>query len=294
MRGRIIILFLFFFPYPAISFAQEWQDIKNDDRYIWGEGWGRSVEEADKEALAVLASKISVSVSGEFRQWEEQTDGNGGSNWYSSRSNRVSMSSNASLYNTRRIVFKTGRKSHVGRWIDRNELEATFRDRRARVLEYETSAMAAEGDLRLDEALRCHYRAYVLLRSLQRPSELRDDGGMMLLNVIPERLNAILDGITVKARKQENNLFLVFWYRNRRVRGLEFRFFDGAKWSAPCSAIGGSAMVELAPGATCSVIQLRIEYMFQGDALLDAELSEFLSSADIKPLKKAMKIFRAK
>lgn len=294
MKVRIHIVLLFLFLYPAVSFAQEWQDIKDDARYIWGEGWGRSVEEADREALAVLASKISVSVSGEFNQREEQTDWDGGSNWYSSRSNRVSMSTNASLYNTRRIVLKNGRKSHVGRWIDRSELETAFQGRRARVLEYESSAIAAERDLRLDEALRCHYWAYVLLRSIQRPSELKDDDGRLLLNVIPERLNDVLDGITVEARKQENDLSLAFWYRGRRVRGLEFRFFDGAKWSAPCSAIGGSAMVELAPGATCSVIQLRIEYMFQGDALLDAELAALLSSADIKPLKKAMKIFRAK
>lgn len=51
-------------------------------------------------------------------------------------------------------------------------------------------------------------------------------------------------------------------------------------------------MVEMAPGALAEVVQVRIEYAYTGDAMMDSELAEILSAADVKPLKKALKIFR--
>jgi hypothetical protein len=76
------------------------------------------------------------------------------------------------------------------------------------------------------------------------------------------------------------------------VRGLDFTYFDGARWSSQCSAPGGSAQVELAPGALADVVQVKIIYTYCGDALMDNELADILASAELKPLKKSLKIFR--
>lgn len=51
-------------------------------------------------------------------------------------------------------------------------------------------------------------------------------------------------------------------------------------------------MVEMTPGALAEVVQVRIEYAYTGDALMDSELVDILSSSEVKPLKKALKIFR--
>lgn len=272
--------------------AQNWERIREDDRYFWGEGWGRTVEEADREALASLTSKISIAVSSCYRELEEQRNTSSGVDYITIRSNQLAMTSNTTLSNTKQVVRKSGRKYYVGRWINRSELNTVFSDRKDRVLEFENSALEAEEDGRVDDALRYHYWAYVLLRSVQRPAELRDEKGKMLLNSIPERMNAIFDDLEPRATKRGNTLVLSFRFRGMPVKGLGFAYFDGARWSSQCSAPGGSVQVELAPGALAEVVQVKIAYAYCGDALMDTELADILASAELKPLKKSLKIFR--
>lgn len=286
--GVSIVLVLVTF----LASAQDWERIREDDRYIWGEGWGRTVEDADRDALASLTNKISIAISGSYRQLEEQRDTPFGTDYTLIRSNRLAMSSNATLNNTNQVVRKNGRKYYVGRWIRRSELNTVFSDRKERVLEFENSALEAEEDGRIDDALRYHYWAYVLLRSVQRPAELRDEKGKMLLNAIPERMNDIFDDLEPRAVKRGNTLALSFHFRGLPVKGVKFSYFDGARWSAPCCAEGSSVQVELAPGALAEVVQLKIAYAYCGDALMDPELADIVTSAELKPLKKSLKIFR--
>ena len=272
--------------------AQDWERIKSDPGVVWGEGWGSSVEEADREALAALSSRISVGVTGEYRSVEEQRTSPSGNGYYSLRSSRLRTVTSTTLSNTGRIVLKGGRKSHVGRWIRRSELEELFADRERRVLDYEASALEAEADARAGDALRYHYWAYVLLRSLRRPSELRDVDGRMLLNAIPERMNGIFRDISVTAAKDRDRLSLSFRFRGRPAGNLAFSCFTGAGWSPLAEVQGGRADVALAPGALAEIVQLRIEYEYRSDAAPDPELSDLLSVADIRPLKKSNIIFR--
>ena len=269
--GVSIVLVLVTF----LASAQDWERIREDDRYIWGEGWGRTVEDADRDALASLTSKISIAISGSYRQLEEQRDTPSGTDYTLIRSNRLAMSSNTTLNNTNQVVRKSGRKYYVGRWIRRSELNTVFSDRKDRVLEFENSALEAEEDGCIDDALRYHYWAYVLLRSVQRPAELRDEKGKMLLNAIPERMNDIFDDLEPRAVKKGNTLVLSFHFRGMSVKG-----------------VGSSVQVDLAPGALAEVVQLKIAYAYCGDALMDPELADIVTSAELKPLKKSLKIFR--
>lgn len=275
--------------------AQEWEDVKANGAYIWGEGWGASVEEADQAALAALISKISVAVTSDFRQVEEQVESSRGNEFYRSLSNRSSAYSSLTLANTHRAVLKTGRRSHVGRWISRTELDRLFAGREERILEYEESAMRAEASSRVDDALRYHYWAYVLLRSLQRPSELRDEEGRMLLNLIPERLNAVLEDLRVSMSSHVGDAVrLSFTFRGRPAAGLDFSYFDGARWMPGTPVRAGSSLLEMAPGALAETIQLRIEYAYKGDSLMDAELYDTMSVQELKPIRKSFITFRTR
>ena len=113
------------------AFAQNWEGVKADSSYIWGEGWGPTIEEADQQALSSLISKITIAVVSDFRQVEEQVLSSRGDEHYLMQSNRSSAYSNVTLSNTHRIVLKGGRKSHVGRWIHRDELDVIFADRKS-------------------------------------------------------------------------------------------------------------------------------------------------------------------
>ena len=167
-----------------------------------------------------------------------------------------------------------------------------FSDRGMRVLEYEAMSAEAEDRLRVGDALRYHYWAYLTLRSLPRPSELRDADGRMLVVAIPERINAILSGITVKASKRGRSLTLYFLYRGVSVEQIDFSFFDGQAWSHPVAAEGGRAEVLFAPGALGEVVQLRIEYAYEREALLDDDLGSVISASCTVPFRKSHVIFR--
>jgi len=53
--------------------GQSWDSIKKDSTYIWGEGKGSTVAEADRNALSDLTSKITTHVSSTFDIIEEET-----------------------------------------------------------------------------------------------------------------------------------------------------------------------------------------------------------------------------
>ena len=293
MRRSIVSLCLLLSCFGA--FSQDWESVKADNTLIWGEGWGSSVDEADQQALSSLVSKITIAVVNDFRQVEQQVLSSKGNEHYLMQSNRSSAYSNVTLSNTHRVVLRSGRKSHVGRWIRRNELDVIFADRKSRILEYEQSALYAEQAGRVDDALRYHYWAYVLLRSLQRPSELRSDDGRMLLNAIPESIAAILDDVDVRMSGHYGDVVkLSFTFRGRPVGGLDFTYFDGARWSPMTSVHSGLASLEMAPGALAETIQLRVEYAYRGDSLMDGELFDTMNVLNLGPIRKAFISFKTR
>ena len=293
MRRCFVVLFCLLSCFGA--FSQNWESVKADNTLIWGEGWGSSVDEADQQALSSLVSKITIAVVNDFQQVEQQVLSSQGNEHYLMQSNRSSAYSNVTLSNTHRVVLKSGRKSHVGRWIRRADLEVIFADRKSRILEYEQSALYAEQAGRLDDALRYHYWAYVLLRSLQRPSELRSDDGRMLLNSIPERITPILDDLDVRMSSHYGDVVkLNFTYRGRPVGGLDFTYFDGARWSPVTSVRSGQASLDMAPGALAETIQLRVEYAYRGDSLMDGELFDTMNVLNLKPIRKSFISFKTR
>lgn len=290
---RRLVLLLAAMLSGLVLHAQEWMAPWEDGSVIWGEGWGTSVEEADQNALSSLVSKITVAVTSDFRQVEQQVLSSRGDELYLMQSHRSSAYSSVTLSNTRREVIRGGKKSHVVRWIRRDELDLLFEDRKARILEYEQQACAAERESRVDDALRCHYWAYILLRSLQRPSELRAEDGRMLLNAIPESIASVLEDVKVrKVSRVGDAVHLSFSFRGRPVVGLDFKYFDGARWSAMTSVRTGQATLEMAPGALAEYIQLKVEYAYAGDSLMDGELFDTMNVLNLRPIRKAFICFK--
>lgn len=292
---RKILLSLVWMLSCLAAFAQNWEDVKADSSYIWGEGWGSNIEEADQQALSSLISKITIAIVSDFRQVEEQVLSSKGDEHYLMQSNRSSAYSNVTLSNTHRIVLKGGRKSHVGRWIHRDELDVIFADRKSRILEYEEFALDAERAGRVDDALRYHYWAYVLLRSLQRPSELRSEDGRMLLNSIPESISAVLEDVNVRMTSHVGDVVkLNFTFCGRPVGGMDFIYFDGARWSSMTSVRSGLASLDMAQGALADYVQLRVEYAYCGDSLMDGELFDTMAVLNLKPIRKSFITFKTR
>jgi hypothetical protein len=294
---RIVICYLLLSLLPAVTaWSQVWETVTADSTtFLWGEGWGKSVDEADRDALKALSTRISVAVVSGYSQSEEQVRSSAGDSYRVSQKARTETYSSVPLRGSHREVLRAGKKAHVGRWIRRDALDSLFTSRRERIASYEASALEAEADGRINEALRCHYWAYVLLRTLGDPGQMRSLDGRALLNTIPENINALLDGLRVRVTARSGgSLNLLFTSGGKAVEGLDFSYFDGAGWSPLVGVKDGRATIRMAPGAVAETIQLKVEYAYMGDAMMDDELRSMIDLLNLRPLRKSYLIFRAK
>ncbi len=129
-------------------YGQNWAAIKADGTYLWGEGWGTTVAEADKQALNDLISKISLQVTGSVSHDERETASNSGVETSSTFRSSVSTYSAATLVNTEKIIIENEPDAHVGRWIKRSDIDKIFEGRKNKISDYISSATRQSGKAR--------------------------------------------------------------------------------------------------------------------------------------------------
>ena len=247
--------------------AQSWEEVREDDDYIYGEGWGSTVTEADKQALANLISKIASNVTGESHSSLKTQNSNGQLNEESQFSQTVSTYSQATLTNTQQKVLKNEPDAYVVRWIKKSEIEKIFESRKRKALDLIETAVRAEKKGKVDDVLRNYYWALTLLKSLQYPNEVTytDEDGS----------------------REGNDIRLAITYKGKPVNSVDYKFWDGQTWSAIYSAKDGWGVLELAPGFDGSQVQMKYEYEYAGEAKIDHEVEMVLNAVKGTPMPKA-------
>ena len=282
MIKRLLFFLLIFSPlWVMAQTAGQSEDIKNSADYIWGQGYGATVKEADKEALADLMSKISVQIESDFVIDEREVNTAAGNDAQSTVQNVVRTYSQGTLKNTRSVIVSEAPTAAVIRYIKRTELEKVFKDREENVLSYVYSARSAEKAGRIDAALRYYYWASCLLKSLQNPSQVKfsEDGVKFPLTMwIPEQIRSILSQIKVEVTKVEDQeVSLLFTYKDKPVTSLDFHYWDGLNYSNICSAKDGIMQVEMRPGAPTNKFNIQYEYEFKSQMRQDPELEQVMN-----------------
>jgi hypothetical protein len=277
----------------GILCAQSWDRVKAETQvYLYGEGWGVTVAEADQQALSDLISKISTNVSAASGQEESQTIQGDQLDFRSYFNSTVNTYSQATLTNTERLVIEDEPSAHVGRWIKRTEVQKIFESRKAKVRELVQAAGRASSAGKVDDALRYYYWALTLLRSLQYPNEEQytdEEGHTYMLTVwIPEQMNALFGDLSAEVTRREDNVVeLAFKFRGRPVSSLDYTYFDGRDWSAIYSAKDGCGVLELAAGNTADSYRLKYEYEYRSEAHIDREVESVLKVVPAIPMKTA-------
>jgi uncharacterized protein YdhG (YjbR/CyaY superfamily) len=296
---RFIILFLVVL-LPVCSFGQTWDQIKADTQnYLSGEGWGETIDEADQQALAAIISKLSVVVSSNFEMLEGESRSGDNAEYQRYIESKVNTYSNATLTNTEILILSNEPDAHVARWIKKSEIERIFEGRKAKVNEYIGNAIKSEEKGKVDDALRNYYWAYVLLKTLQHPSEVRytDNRGEehTLVSWIPERMNEIFDDIKPAIISQKgNDIELYFTFRDKPVASLDYTYFDGSRWSNIYSAKEGNGVIELSPGFAGETIQIKYEYAYKNEAHIDREISSVINVVKGSSLRKSYATLKVK
>lgn len=272
--------------------AQSVSQIKADESYIYGEGWGTTLKQADQSALQDLTSKISVTVNASsFMDMEEISKG-GKIDAKRKFENLINTYSQATLTNTQRILIKNEPNAQVLRYIKVSEVDRIFDGRKAKVLDMVESAIRAEKKAKIDDALRYYYWSFELLKSLQHANEVQlvcpDGKRRLLITWIPEQINEIFSNIRVATLSQTGDeVEIQVTYKDRPVNSFDYTYFDGMDWSNIYSAKDGHGVIDLRPGQTAENLRIKCEYQFAGEAHIDREIEGVMNIVDDTPFRGA-------
>jgi hypothetical protein len=290
MKKRLI--FVLFALVALTASAQTWEQVRDSEDYIYGEGWGSTVTEADKQALANLIGKIATNVQGESHSSLKTQNSNGQLNEESQFSQTVSTYSQATLTNTQQKVLKNEPDAYVVRWIKKSEIEKIFEARKRKALDLIETAVRAEKKGKVDDVLRNYYWALTLLKSLQYPNEVTytDEDGKehICTNWCKEKIDDTFYELkTIYDSREGNDIRLAITYKGKPVNSVDYKFWDGQTWSAVYSAKDGWGVLELAPGFDGSQVQMKYEYEYAGEAKIDNEVEMVLNAVKGTPMPKA-------
>ena len=267
------------------------EQIKGNDAYLCGEGWGDTYNSADQAALADLISKISLNISSSFEIKEEELNTNSGFDSNTAVTSVMNSYAQATLTNTDNLVISNSPQTHVLRYIRRSEINKIFDERKEKVFDYVRSAMRAEEKGKIDDALRNYYWAFAMVRSLQYPNSVKmtvEGEQRLLVTWIPQQMQEIMSNISTKiASKDGNDINLFIKYKGEPVSSLDYTYFDGQTWSNLYSAKDGMGIVELRPDVDINSLQLKYEYEYADQAQIDKELESVMHLFKGTPFKNA-------
>ncbi len=298
LMRKEVLLFIFILSISVSVYPQSWESIKNNSTYLWGEGYGSTVVEADKNALADLTSKITTHVSSKFDIVEEESSQGKVVDSKTYISNRVQSYSQATLNNTERIILSNEPDAKVGRWIKRSEIEKMFEAREVKAKDLVETALRAESMGKVDDALRNYYWAFSLVRSLQHPNSVcyttEEGKSHVLMNWLKEKMDAIFDDVKIISTSRNNDdVNLAITYKNKPVTSIDYSFFDGRDWSNLYSAKDGIGVLELARGNDSDNYQIKIEFEYQSESHIDKEIESVLAVVNSTSMRKSYKTVQA-
>lgn len=281
----LILISIFFTAFHAYS--QDWDAVKNNSKeYIWGIGHGKTIDEADKQALHEISSNICTHISGVTIDTITNTVRNGDADTYNRLTSVIEAYTNATLCNTQRQVLSFKDPIRVVRWMKRDEITKIFEHRKNKIKDYVTSGINATNNGKIDVALKDFYWALALVNSLQYPDaetyELIEDdlnSTVSLIVWLPEQIREILSNIKIDAVKRiDDNVELFITYNDKPVSSLDYTYFDGSDFSQIYSAKDGIGIIELPPNDMSKHYQLHIEYEYRGQSHIDKDLENVLKA----------------
>ena len=298
---RQLLTFLFFLSIPVALNAQSVDQIKADkDAYIWGEGTGATLKEADNEALQMLISQISVQVESKFKHFvqEKSSDNKEDYKFKEKVKSVVNTYSNATLHNTERIVISNEPDAKVFRYIECENVEEVFENRKDKIFDFVDNARKAVKERRIGDGLRYYYWAFTLLKSHPDCNSLRytDKKGEKhpLISWIPMRMNEVFAHLDFHVKKKEQrkdmkSVFLNITYKGESVDNLDYSYWDGRDWSNLINVKDGRGFLEYYGAAAEGKKKgkVKVEYIYENQANIDNELKTVMEKIDAIPFRES-------
>ena len=294
---RIFPALLICFIVSGNIYGQSVSEIKaNRDKYLWGQGTGTTLSQADKNALSMLVSQISTHVESEFNQIQKQVRTNDNVDFSQKVNLVVNTYSQATLHNTERIVISNAPDAKVLRYIKRESVAKIFENRKDKIMNFVTNARKAVKERRIGDGLRYYYWGLILLKSHPDCNDIRytDEEGNKhpLINWIPMQMNEIFSNIEFTVQKQENTedskrVVLDIRYKEEPVANLDYSYWDGQDWSHLINVKDGRGFLEYYGAAAQGKEEgrVKVEYIYENQANIDNELKTVMDKIEPVPFR---------
>lgn len=277
--------------------AQSISAIKTSGRYYWAEGKGKTIKEAENQALQGILHQISVKVTSDFTSVEREKTQGTACDSETEVQQIISSYSTATLTNLHRIIEKE-KTGHIELicFIDEAELNKIFQQRVEKVLTLLADAEESLESLQIDDALRNFYWGLALVKSLRYPNEAKTANGQLLYTYIPKRIEDVLSRINLWAEQDEDSdtdFTLYATYNGSTISTMEYTYFDGQDYSGIYQINNGCGVLEMRPPVVAKNIKVKIEYIFQ-DFNTDREVEDVLKVEEPVIFKGATKTVQLK
>lgn len=246
--------------FTMYSHAQSIDEIKKNSNYIWGEGNGTTMNDAEGEALRQMSVQISVSVYNS--SYDEESNDN------SVQKAVLQSVSSAKFTNVQMRVLEEEPNAKVFCFMSRSEVKKMFEKRANHIANMVDAGKTAESRMMIDEALRNYYWALVLAKTTPEPVEIEfNDKKGEATSLLPIKIKSVLAMINASVDEIQDgkNLILGFTYNGKPVSSLNFKYNDGQSIVGPIVARDGIGEASMASIPADGKLHLTYELRFRNE-----------------------------
>ena len=246
--------------FTMYSHAQPIDEIKKNSNYIWGEGNGTTMSDAEGEALRQMSVQISVSVYNS--SYDEESNDN------SVQKAVLQSVSSAKFTNVQMRVLEEEPNAKVFCFMPRSEVKKMFEKRANHIANMVDAGKTAESRMMIDEALRNYYWALVLAKTTPEPVEIEfNDKKGEATSLLPIKIKSVLAMINASVDEIQDgkNLILGFTYNGKPVSSLNFKYNDGQSIVGPIVARDGIGEASMASIPADGKLHLTYELRFRNE-----------------------------
>lgn len=246
--------------FTMYSHAQSIDEIKKNSNYIWGEGNGTTMSDAEGEALRQMSVQISVSVYNS--SYDEESNDN------SVQKAVLQSVSSAKFTNVQMRVLEEEPNARVFCFMPRSEVKKMFEKRANHIVNMVDAGKTAESRMMIDEALRNYYWALVLAKTTPEPVEIEfNDKTGEATSLLPIKIKSVLAMINTSVDEIQDgkNLILGFTYNGKPVSSLNFKYNDGQSIVGPIVARDGIGEASMASIPADGKLHLTYELRFRNE-----------------------------
>lgn len=246
--------------FTMYSHAQSIDEIKKNSNYIWGEGNGTTMSDAEGEALRQMSVQISVSVYNS--SYDEESNDN------SVQKAVLQSVSSAKFTNVQMRVLEEEPNARVFCFMPHSEVKKMFEKRANHIVNMVDAGKTAESRMMIDEALRNYYWALVLAKTTPEPVEIEfNDKKGEATSLLPIKIKSVLAMINASVDEIQDgkNLILGFTYNGKPVSSLNFKYNDSQSIVGPIVARDGIGEASMASIPADGKLHLTYELRFRNE-----------------------------